>query len=686
MVFSLSSPEILDDLLSNRRHEIVLQIATQITNGVHAHNQFLITAQGMGFGVRPYNPNDPHGISGEVVKDKLTQNFPAYYTFFSTINALQEQLLSLVRDQGYEGKRETGYEYDVYKKFEDALKPFVNIYFHDLFILKEDIDDEAIIDLNWINIKRALLKKLRDEQIFIFDQHEEALLNYLLDNTNTLDLIPPCDSLFSNVDEFIACFIFFKEWPAEKKSKFFFNHLKDKAPEIQKMILEKLEKIPEFIAELKANPQMQHYYFQFSIDAHKINKLREYIEHGADLNIALPLLLSNDKSATLYWLHNNPKLLATINQEGMNALISEGQDKGKSVAEIIILSKKGRQILFENEKLQALCPRNSAGKSIAAWMKQVPDEKKNISYLFFTPIGPLVTKLLRHVIKGEQTEAEDIIKQNPFLLLEKGKVIDYSGRKIYGTALQMALGAEDVRHHEDEECMVEMIQKYLKNLQNGESIIAKQTKDQFPEGWQKLEKERAKRDSEALRKVIQAIANAGPNDNCEEALQIFREYLKPKGIIKAGKHFNALLLLEAFELYNKNYTNFCGVGGYKNALFWSKVIGYIQRYCPSCYAQVFCQGIEKITFNKKKLKRKLNFHYSDDVFFPLDLNPLRLGYDFGGWRYATSRSRPDWITNTNRVRTKAAFLQNLYDTKIINLRNYIAEANMVKPVGHNFIK
>ncbi|MDR3491351.1 MAG: hypothetical protein P4M12_04810 [Gammaproteobacteria bacterium] len=244
-----------------------------------------------------------------------------------------------------------------------------------------------------------------------------------------------------------------------------------------------------------------------------------------------------------------------------------------------------------------------------------------------------VNTLLVHVVKGDQKEAEELIKVNPKLLLSKGMVVDYSDRSIEGTAFQMALGAEDVKYHEDEECMAEMIQRYLRQLPDGELEIQKQIQEQFPEGWEAKENERAKNDLAALNKVVNAISVSQPNDNCEAALNEFREYLKPNCVIKTGKHFNAQLLVEAFKLYDKNYDRFGDYNSHKNILCWRKVIGYIQRFLPASYAQAFVQGVYYIVESGEKLNRSLKFRYENDVsFFPLDSDPSsRLGFDFAAW-------------------------------------------------------
>jgi len=250
--------------------------------------------------------------------------------------------------------------------------------------------------------------------------------------------------------------------------------------------------------------------------------------------------------------------------------------------------------------------------------------------------GDILTEaewLLLEVVHGNQAVAEEMIKANPLLLLESASVIDYAGRVIEGTALQIALGAEDVRYHDNEECMAEMIQRYLSQLPNGEEVMAAQIKMQFPDGWEVQEAERAKRDSDMLRNVIEAIRQSQTNDEAESSIQAFRDYLEVENkgedvVFKTGKHFNIQLLVEAFKLYDA----FGGWDGRQNNLFWRNVIGYIQRFLPACYAQAFCQGVLYIVEGGEKLNRSLTFRFDrfDNafVFFPLDSDPsFRLGFD-----------------------------------------------------------
>lgn len=233
--------------------------------------------------------------------------------------------------------------------------------------------------------------------------------------------------------------------------------------------------------------------------------------------------------------------------------------------------------------------------------------------------------LLRHIVQGNQVEAEKLIKLSPELLSMRGQVTDYSGRIIEGTPFQLALGAED-----DEMC--EMIAPYFDKIANGKEEKAKQYKEQFPDDHKKEQ-------SYDFTALVNAIARSNSDADCKDALAKFREELKPKGIIKHGKHFNIKILIDAFKAYEANYVRFGGkttLGSLfsdndqsrKNSLFLREVIGYIQRFLPACYAQAFCQGLDSIVERGEKLQRKLTFT-TGETYYPLDSIPnFRLGYEY----------------------------------------------------------
>jgi hypothetical protein len=251
----------------------------------------------------------------------------------------------------------------------------------------------------------------------------------------------------------------------------------------------------------------------------------------------------------------------------------------------------------------------------------------------------ILNEFLQSVVYGNQKKSEAILQSRPDLLVtllqQKCQVIDYSGRRIYSTALQIALGADDVKYHDDEECMAEMLMRYLRQLSNGEAIIQQQIAEQFPEAWEEKERARAERDSAALKKVVAALENAPAGDNCDADIQAFQQYLddenKSRGVIKTGKHFNMQLLTDALNLYIEKFNQFGGSwDSPKNILFWRKIIGYIERYVPACYAQALCQGVYYIIVENEKLDRKLTFRHNPGVtYFPLDTDPsFILGEDY----------------------------------------------------------
>ena len=242
---------------------------------------------------------------------------------------------------------------------------------------------------------------------------------------------------------------------------------------------------------------------------------------------------------------------------------------------------------------------------------------------FFMRNDPLHMSLLYHVVRGEQKEAERIIAKYPELLLKKGIVTDYSGRKIEGAAFQIALGADDAD-------MWEMIEPYFKRLKGGEQKMIDQYLEQFPQD----EEEPGEIYVDAFVNVLLAIRGSKSDQDCEAALEEFRNYLKPTDkVIKTWKHFNPRFLFRAFEAYDKLSAIFnADTDNRRNYLLWCKVIGYIQRFLPACYAQAFCHGFTyaRCPDLKVSLKRSLKFQYEKDlIYFPLDSNPgLRLGYEY----------------------------------------------------------
>ncbi len=93
--------------------------------------------------------------------------------------------------------------------------------------------------------------------------------------------------------------------------------------------------------------------FTIAMDEHELAAVRDYIKHGADINKAIVLLFSQEhKRDTLYWLHDNLPLLEKLTVVSLNTVIPQGKYQGRTIAETLINTKKGRQLLSESKPLQ----------------------------------------------------------------------------------------------------------------------------------------------------------------------------------------------------------------------------------------------------------------------------------------------------------------------------------------------
>lgn len=288
---------------------------------------------------------------------------------------------------------------------------------------------------------------------------------------------------------------------------------------------------------------------------------------------------------------------------------------------------------------------NSIGHYLSPLDKKILATIKPEHYLFYIfgkdikSANERIEEFVSCVVLGKKEETEKRLKQDPRVALFKAQVLDESGYLLYGTGLQCALALGDVSLDGKNGEMAELIIRYLKTLPSGagEKAIYVQTKEQFPNGWKEEEEERAKRDLEALEKVFASISASKKNQDCQQALQAFRDYLKPKRIITSGKCFNHKLLVHALEQYRslifashaQNQNNLFSSTPYSNYrkvdLFWCQVIGLIQSYLPVCDVQIMCSGLNAVAQGQKPFTRITAFA-DGRSYFPL--TPDGLGHAF----------------------------------------------------------
>jgi hypothetical protein len=173
--------------------------------------------------------------------------------------------------------------------------------------------------------------------------------------------------------------------------------------------------------------------------------------------------------------------------------------------------------------------------------------------------------------------------------------------------------------------MVEMLQGYLKTLLNGELEIANQITEQLPPGWEEQEEKQHQADLAALRAVWRAISISTTNEECEAALQRFRDHLKPNGVITTGFNSSDKLLLAARELGHNKCSKF---DDRKNDLFYIKVIGFIQRRLSAVDAMAHAQGFWHLFEKGEKLKHSLEVRMARLSFFQQVTDSPGLGFDY----------------------------------------------------------
>ncbi len=174
--------------------------------------------------------------------------------------------------------------------------------------------------------------------------------------------------------------------------------------------------------------------------------------------------------------------------------------------------------------------------------------------------------LLGYVASGNQYMAEKILSIYPELLLERGSVIDPSGRKFSNiTAFELVLWTLDVRY------MGQMMINCLPQDAEGEEL-RKQLLTQYAE--------------------------------FEEKGGVTYEY---KGQSYTEKHFDFEPIIDALQTYCKN------IGAWTSEQFknyWCTVIGMIQRDLPAHVRQHYCNIEEPFyplpQFDKQEFSRILN--------------------------------------------------------------------------------
>ena len=642
LITLFNMPQNQDELIAQVRFKLVDKIARIIaaknTQGIHVHNRVIVVARGAGLGVWPINTGDVYlhtgsqNISDEDIISRLQMGFANHFQLFALLNALRDELEALIVPHGYQGKRDlkNDYKQEEYEKFFECLNRFVPMQMGEL--LEIDEMSGKITDINWQYVKHQLLQKLRAEKYVTLSEEESALLDKsLLDETSSLDsttLTP----LISNGYELVQCLEYFSWWSMEQKAALVRAYLNNKSPNDQKEVLAILHnEAPQLTAQLKKEPNLQAIYFAIAITEKDVAAVRTHIEAGADINEALLVLFSQaHKSDTLYWLHEHPELLQTLTVEGMNTVIEAGKYQGKTVAETLVSTKKGRQLVLENVPLQTLIAQTSMVNTLADSLKQAEIERSTAPTQegFFKKSFPLAIQLVQLIVYGDLTKSKALLKANPSLLdrllTEKVTVIDYSRRKVkQKTAFQAALCAMD-----NELCA--MLARYMPQEER-----LRQCHEIFPKGHKAYSQKQTPFDFGQIVQIIsdsidadvqQALSLELPNETgLWSALEKFRVDFTEGSSQETV--FNPKHLIKAFEHYN---TEFNGWSSNQRDLFWCQVVGFVQRFLPANSAMDFAQGLHLRVEARERSKRSFNFLIGDGAIFPPSFDSFSgLGYEYG---------------------------------------------------------
>lgn len=268
-------------------------------------------------------------------------------------------------------------------------------------------------------------------------------------------------------------------------------------------------------------------------------------------------------------------------------------------------------------------------------------------------VYPLIKRLLTHILRGEEDEALEMICANPNLLLSYGNANDYSGR-VYRevTPFQAALLSHDVRIGYK---ILPLFKQINKEGFDAQEEKAKQFNTLFPEGLP----DQKPYDFSIIIQVISessahdlqaALEKKQNNTPLCLALNAFRKEFT--SLAQEEIFFNPQHLIKAFEVYRAQFDTWSQV---QCDLFWRQVIGYIQRFVPTCYAQAFCQGLLSVVLmaNYTELPealldglcpRLLRFR-DQSSYYPLTDSPA-LGFDdavdSGGLVQGDKRLKSRW--------------------------------------------
>lgn len=261
-------------------------------------------------------------------------------------------------------------------------------------------------------------------------------------------------------------------------------------------------------------------------------------------------------------------------------------------------------------------------------------------------IAILARQAAEYVLWGAPDEVEIIITQNPTVLLCSVEVTGPNGLQ-RGTIYELALWTDD--HHirnKNGQTLVEMIRNAVLRLPGGREIEKAQREAQYGDCKEVVRKITA--DRAAFNEVVRAFDDSTATTmdelirdaKLQAAIQKFKDYLKPKGIITQG--ISCVTELWDYAATTYDTERFVKYGSPKNIFFCQHIISAIDLRLPAWAMQVLITGIIFVIKTNASVARSDVFPYFDVCL----LSAARMSDDYFlskyGDRYPIDKRADPW--------------------------------------------
>ncbi|MFM2323074.1 MAG: hypothetical protein RLZZ225_1227 [Pseudomonadota bacterium] len=346
IVNSFQKPRNLDQLFYMLRKRIVEDVASSLSNEVHAHNQVSIIAAAEGFGIKPNFSNDPYtgSLSSGEIRCALGTTFQKKFTPFNLPCLLSHALMGLIPELEVEKNKATGLCLETTEKIVTLIQCYLphsvtsdpldwQKYFH-IYTDPKDELKVCIVNVNWNVMYRYFYQELSKQHYF----KQTPKINNLVDGAYynlSLETPDPTDYESDYINQLFAAKNYFKLLAQ-------LEELQARFPDYYQRVTGNpilIKHSPEFVPYLQQQfPNSLGYSSEFMQGFHLLTSLDLDVDEPTILKIVYALALKNG-------LENyTPLMLAARNDanivEGMlNFLIQHQAIIGLDIYRQLFLEK-----------------------------------------------------------------------------------------------------------------------------------------------------------------------------------------------------------------------------------------------------------------------------------------------------------------------------------------------------------